>query len=58
MVYVHSRIRPGEWDVEGSLGISDTNRSPDLDRTTKPSDSQQKEIKLKKKKKKEREPVE
>ena len=36
--------------LENSLGFSDTNKSPNLDQTTRPSDSQQKKKKKKKKK--------
>ena len=42
MVYAQTRICPGEWDTQNSLGFSDTNRSLDLGQMTRPSDSQQK----------------
>ena len=37
-----SVIRPGKWDAQTFLGFWDTNRSSNLGRMTKPSDSQQK----------------
>ena len=46
MVYAQSRICPGEWETQTSLGIWDTNGSPNLAQTTKPSDSQQKKKNL------------
>ena len=42
VVFAQPRIRPGEWDAKTSLGFCDTNRSPNLGQTTRPSDSQQK----------------
>ena len=29
MEYTQTRICPGEWDILNSLGLWDTNRSPD-----------------------------
>ena len=40
--YAQLRTHPGEWDAQSSLGFWDTNKSPNLGQTTKPSDSQQK----------------
>ena len=45
MVYAQSRISPGEWDVQTSLGFWDTNGSPNLGQMRRPSDSQQKKKK-------------
>ena len=42
MVYAPPRIRPEEWDVPNSLGLWDTNRSPNLGQAPTPSDNQQK----------------
>ena len=42
MVYVPPRICPGGLDAQNSLGIWDTNGSPNLGQMTRPSDSQQK----------------
>ena len=36
-----SSIRPGKWKAQTSLGFCDTNGSPNLGQTTRPSDSQQ-----------------
>ena len=41
MVYTQARIRPGEWDAQNSLGFWDTNESPNLGQTTRPSNNQQ-----------------
>ena len=41
MVYAQLRIRPGKWDVQTSLEFWDTNGTPNLDQTTRSSDSQQ-----------------
>ena len=53
MVYPQTRICPGKWDAQNSLGFWDPNRSPNPDQKTKPSDSQKKKKKKKKKKMKE-----
>ena len=37
-----TRICTREWDTQTSLGLWDTNRSPNLRQTTRLSDSQQK----------------
>ena len=42
MVHAQPRIRPGEWDAQTSLGFWDTNGSPNLGQTTRPSENQQK----------------
>ena len=42
MVSVQPGIRPGEWDAQNSLLFWDTNGSPYLSQTTRPSGSQQK----------------
>ena len=42
MACVQPRIRPGKRDAQTSQGFWDTNGSPDLGQTTRPSDSQQK----------------
>ena len=42
MVYAQIRIHPGKWDAQTSLGFWDTNRSPNLGQTTRPSNKQQK----------------
>ena len=42
MVNVQPRIPSRKGDAQNSLGFWDTNRSPNLGQTTKPSDSQQK----------------
>ena len=39
MVYAEPRIRPGESDAQNSKWFVDTNRSPNLDQTTRPSHS-------------------
>ena len=49
------RIHPGEWDAQCSLGFLDTNRAPNFNQTTRPSDCQKKKKKKKKWKKKEEE---
>ena len=43
VVYAQSGIRPGEQDIQNSLGFCDTNRSPNLIQTTSPSDRQKRE---------------
>ena len=42
MVYAQSRISPGEWETQNSLGFCDTNGLPNLGQMTRPNDSQQK----------------
>ena len=42
MVYAQFRIRPGKWDAQTSQRFWHTNGSPNIDQTTRPSDSQQK----------------
>ena len=42
MVCVQSRIHPGKWDAQNSLGFWDTNGSFNLGQTTRPSDGQKK----------------
>ena len=69
VVYAQPRIHPEEWDVQTSLGLWNTNRSPNLSQTSKLNDSQQKkrtcwivdiafptdhEVKLKEREKRER----
>ena len=39
MEYAQTRIHPGEWDAQNSLGFWDTNKSPNPDQVTRPSDS-------------------
>ena len=41
MVYAQLKMCLWEWDAQCSLGCWDTNRSPNLGQTTRPSDSQQ-----------------
>ena len=48
MVYAQPGICPGEWDTQNSLGFQDTNGSPNLNQTIRPSNSQQKKKKKKK----------
>ena len=42
MVYAQPRTLPGKRDAQTSLGFWDTNGSPNLGQTSRPSDSQQK----------------
>ena len=41
MAYAQARIWPREWDAQTPLGFWETNRSPNLGHTTRPSNSQQ-----------------
>ena len=52
VVYTGTRIQSGEWDAQSFLGFWDTNRSPNLGQTTRPSDSQKKKKEKKEKKRK------
>ena len=40
MVYVQSRICPGEWDAQTPREFEDTNGSPKLDQTNRPHNNQ------------------
>ena len=42
MVYAQPSICPGEWDIETPMGFWHTNRTPNLDQTTRPYNNQQK----------------
>ena len=42
MVYAQTRIHPGEWDTQTSLGFCEANGSSNLEQMIRPSDSQQK----------------
>ena len=46
MVYVQPRVCPGEWNAQTPLGFWDTNRSPNLGQTTRPSNNQHQEKNL------------
>ena len=54
MVYARSKIFPVEWDAQTLLAFWDTNGSPNLGYTTRPSNNKQKKKKQKKKQKKEK----
>ena len=41
MIYAQDLICPGEWDAQTLLGFWDTNASPNLSQTTRPSNDQQ-----------------
>ena len=41
MLYAQTRVCPGEWDARNSLGIWDTNRSPNPSQMNIPCDSWQ-----------------
>ena len=49
ILYAQLGICSGEWNPKTSLGFWDTNRSPNLNQTTRPSDSQKQQKRKKKK---------
>ena len=51
MLYAQPRIRPRKLGAQNSLEFWDTNGSPNLGQTTRPTDSQQTKKKKKEKKK-------
>ena len=46
MVYVQTRIFPGEWLALSPMGFCDTNRSSNLGQTTEPYNNQQQKREL------------